>query len=144
MASFLLSFIHQQEAIMSSSIPRDPVPFKPQSFWQKLWRLASRAGRRFVEVCLLLYYAAQSPRLPVWEKLLIYSALLYFLTPMDAVSDFLPLGLTDDFTILSATLARVGNLIDHTIQARVARLLTEWFGTDLQSPEQGDNHASEL
>ena len=129
---------------MSSAIPRDPVPFKPQSFWQKLCRLARRAGRRFVEVCLLLYYTAQSPRLPVWEKLLIYSALLYFLTPMDAVPDFLPLGLTDDFTILSATLVRVGNLIDHTIQARVARLLTEWFGTDLQSPEQGDNHASEL
>ena len=63
---------------------------------------------------------------------------------MDAVPDILPLGLTDDFTILSATLARIGNLIDHTIQVRVARLLTEWFGTDLQSPERGDNHESEL
>ena len=129
---------------MSSSIPHDPIPFEPQSVWQKLWRLARRAGRHFVEVCLLLYYATQSPRLQVWEKLLIYSALLYFVTPMDAIPDILPLGLTDDFTILSATLARVSNLIDDTIQARVARLLTAWFGSNGQHPEQGDNHEPEL
>lgn len=113
---------------MPSYLPPPLQDFDDAGFWRTLWRLARRVGRHFVEICLLLYYTAQKPNLPLWEKLLIYSALLYFITPLDVVPDFLPLGLTDDLAVLSAALASISAFIDDAIRAQVQQRLQELFG----------------
>ncbi|HHQ4530164.1 MULTISPECIES: YkvA family protein [Aeromonas] len=112
---------------MPPSITPDK-PFDHDGFWRKLRAFAKRVGRPLIEVCLLLYYTSKKEDLPVWTKLLIYSALLYFVSPIDAIPDVLPLGLTDDLAVLSATLATVSTFIDEQVRQLVAHKLAELFG----------------
>ena len=62
-------------------------PFDEPSFWETLSRYAKRAGYRMIETCLLLYYVSQKETLPLWVKVLIYSALAYFVMPIDVIPD---------------------------------------------------------
>lgn len=103
-------------------------PFDHRGFWLKLWTFSRRAGRSCIETCLLLYYTSQKENLPLWAKLLIYSALVYFISPIDAVPDLLLLGFADDFAVLSTTLATISTFIDDRIRAHVARKLRDLFG----------------
>lgn len=112
---------------MPPSISPDK-PFDHDGFCRKLRAFAKRVGRPLIEVCLLLYYTSKKEDLPVWAKLLIYSALLYFVSPIDAIPDLLPLGLTDDLAVLSATLATVSTFIDEQVRQLVAHKLAELFG----------------
>lgn len=112
---------------MRPCIPPDK-SFDHDSFWHKLWALTKRVGRPLIEICLLLYYTSRKEGLPVWAKLLIYSALVYFVSPIDAVPDLLPFGFADDFAVLSATLATVSAFIDEQVRQLVTHKLTELFG----------------
>lgn len=103
-------------------------PFDHDSFWHKLWAFAKRAGRPFIEICLLLYYTSQKEDLPLWAKLLIYSALAYFISPLDAIPDVLPMGLSDDIAVLSAALASISAHIDDQVRVEVAAKLRDLFG----------------
>lgn len=105
-------------------------PFDHIDFWRKLKALAKRAGRPLIEACLLLYYTRQQAHLPFWAKLLIYGALVYFIAPIDAIPDLLPLGLGDDLAVLSAALASITAFIDDNIRARVASMQRNLFGQD--------------
>lgn len=113
---------------MPSYIPPEYEPLNQQDFWQKLWAFAKRAGRPLIETCLLLYYTSQKETLPRWAKLLIYGALAYFISPIDALPDVLPLGLTDDLAILSAALATISVYIDDQVRQLAARKLVELLG----------------
>ncbi|MFQ2186232.1 YkvA family protein [Aeromonas hydrophila] len=115
---------------MPPCIPPECEPFDQQGFWRKLCVFAKRAGRPFIETCLLLYYTSQKDDLPLWAKLLIYSALAYFISPIDAIPDVLPMGLTDDIAVLSAALASITAFIDAQIRARAARKMRDLFGQD--------------
>ena len=59
-------------------------------FWQKFNTFARKAGRGLIEKALQLYYAAESPDTPTWEKGMIYGALAYFVAPIDAIPDITP------------------------------------------------------
>ncbi|MGY2498565.1 DUF1232 domain-containing protein [Klebsiella pneumoniae] len=54
----------------------------------------------------------------------------YFISPIDAIPDVLPMGLTDDIAVLSAALASIAAFIDEQIRARTARKMRELFGQD--------------
>ena len=110
---------------MPPCIPPECEPFDHPGFWHKLWAFAKRAGRPFIETCLLLYYTSQKDDLPLWAKLLIY-----IISPIDAIPDVLPMGLTDEIAVLSAALASIAAFIDEQIRARTARKMRELFGQD--------------
>ncbi|MDM5087930.1 YkvA family protein [Aeromonas caviae] len=112
---------------MRPCIPTDK-PFDHDGFWHKLWAFTKRAGRPLIEICLLLYYTSKKEDLPLWAKLLIYSALVYFVSPIDAVPDLLPLGFADDIAVLSATLATVSAFIDEQVRQLATRKLAELLG----------------
>ncbi len=114
---------------MPYCIPPIPEPFDHDGFWQKLLVLLKRAGSPFIETCLQLYYTSQKEGLPLWAKVLIYSALAYFISPLDAIPDVLPMGLSDDIAVLSAALATIRGFIDDQVCQQVARKLRELFGT---------------
>lgn len=111
---------------MQPCVPPDE-PFDHAGFWHKLWGFAKRAGRPFIETCLLLYYTSQKETLPLWAKLLIYSALAYFISPIDAIPDVLPMGLSDDIAVLSAALASITAFIDAPIRAHVTSKMRDIF-----------------
>lgn len=115
---------------MQPTTPATNDPFDHLGFWHKLKALVKRAGRPLIEACLLLYYTRQQAHLPLWAKLLIYGALVYFVAPIDAIPDLLPLGLGDDLAVLNAALASITAFIDDNIRARVTSKLRDLFGQD--------------
>lgn len=69
-----------------------------------------------------LYFCMLDPKTPAWVKAAAAAALAYFILPLDAVPDFLPLvGLSDDLSVLSAAIAALSSFItdDHRQQARL-------------------------
>lgn len=81
--------------------------YSDESFWEKLKQFALKAGKELVEKALWLYYAAKQEGTPPWAKVVIFGALKYFISPIDAIPDAIPvIGLTDDLAVIAAA---VGN-----------------------------------
>ena len=59
-----------------------------------------------------LYYCLLDPATPAWVKGIVAAALAYFVLPLDAVPDLLPvIGLADDASILAAAHASVSMFV---------------------------------
>ena len=97
--------------------------------WDKVKKFAKVAGREVIEKSLWLYYAAQRPETPAWAKAVIYGSLAYFICPVDAIPDVIPVaGFIDDLGALAAALATVAVYIDEGVKAKVSENLKNWFG----------------
>jgi uncharacterized membrane protein YkvA (DUF1232 family) len=102
--------------------------FDDPSFWDKIKNFAVAAGREVIEKALWLYYAAQAPDTPVWAKTTIYAALAYFVLPLDAIPDFVPVvGYTDDLGTLVAAIGAVSLYITADVKAQAQQKLADWF-----------------
>lgn len=97
-------------------------------FWDSMLRYAKLAGREVVEKALQLYYLAQTPEVPGWARAVIYGALGYFITPIDAIPDLTPIvGYTDDLGVLVASMATVMGYVTPEVMERAAQKAREWF-----------------
>jgi uncharacterized membrane protein YkvA (DUF1232 family) len=84
-----------------------------RDFWAKL----KRVGRHipFAEDLLAAYYCTLDPATPTRVKLILLGAIAYFVMPMDAIPDILPLiGFADDAAVLAAAIAQVAASITDT------------------------------
>jgi uncharacterized membrane protein YkvA (DUF1232 family) len=73
------------------------------------------------EDVVALYFCLLDGKTPVWVKGVAAAALAYFVLPLDAIPDWLPvIGLGDDLSVLSAALAAVSTNLtaDHRAKAR--------------------------
>lgn len=98
------------------------------SFWDKAKGYAKAAGEAVLEPALKLYYSSSDPDTPAWAKTVIYGALGYFISPIDAIPDITPLiGYSDDLGVLAAAVATTAAHIkdEHTQRAR--ETLKQWF-----------------
>ena len=103
--------------------------YSQTGFWNKLHNFARTAGREAVEHALSLYYAAQAPETPAWAKTIIYGVLGYFILPVDAIPDLIPVvGFSDDLAALVAALATVEIHVTPEIKERAKKKAAEWFG----------------
>jgi uncharacterized membrane protein YkvA (DUF1232 family) len=103
--------------------------YSEEKFWQKLASSALAAGRKVVHKALTLYFAARSGNTPLWAKAAIFGALGYFISPIDAIPDAIPvIGYSDDLAVLAAAAAVVAKFLtgEHSQQADEA--LQRWFG----------------
>jgi uncharacterized membrane protein YkvA (DUF1232 family) len=74
-----------------------------REFWRKARRVAARLP--FSEDLLAAYYCAFDRATPVQVKAALVGALAYFVLPLDAVPDVLPVvGFTDDAAVLLTAL----------------------------------------
>lgn len=81
-----------------------------RSFWKKLARMAGHIP--FAEDLAAAYFCAVDPATPGRVKGLLFAALAYFVTPADAIPDFVAgLGFTDDAAVLAAAIALVSRHI---------------------------------
>ena len=88
----------------------------------KLLRVAGRIP--FADDLASAYYCALDPDTPIKVKLVLFSALGYFVLPVDAVPDVLTgLGFTDDATVLATALGIVGAHIQDPHRLAARRLL---------------------
>lgn len=91
-----------------------------RGFWPKLRRVAGRTG--FAQEAVATYYCAFDPKTPARVKMVLLSALAYFVMPADLIPDFVAgLGFTDDAAVLFAAWRAVGPEIKphHRERARV-------------------------
>jgi uncharacterized membrane protein YkvA (DUF1232 family) len=79
--------------------------FDDQGFWTKVAGVVRGAGEALVTQAFKAYFVAQADTTPGWAKGVLYGALAYFVLPLDAVPDALPLvGFSDDVAALGAAL----------------------------------------
>lgn len=103
--------------------------FDDGSFWNKVKNFALKAGKEVIEKALWLYYAAQQPNTPAWARTVIYGALAYFVLPVDAVPDAIPVaGFTDDLGALAAALGTVSMYVTAQVKTMASEKMKEWFG----------------
>ena len=90
-----------------------------RDFWRKLRGVAAHIP--FAEDALAAYYCAFDRATPLSVKAALIGALAYFVLPMDAIPDMLPvLGFTDDAAVLATALKLVASHIrpEHRDAAR--------------------------
>lgn len=80
-------------------------------------------------MALQLFYALQDSNTPAWAKAVIIGALGYFISPIDAIPDIVPMvGYADDLGVLTAAIATVAAYITDDVKAKAAAQLKKWFG----------------
>jgi uncharacterized membrane protein YkvA (DUF1232 family) len=92
-----------------------------RDFWRKLRGGVARIP--FAEDLLAAYYCALDHATPLYVKGVLVGALVYFVLPIDAIPDYLPvIGFDDDAAVLAATLKLVADQIQplHRAAAREA------------------------
>ncbi len=105
--------------------------FTQQDFFDKIQRVAKRAGAKLVYVALLLYYLMQSDKVSLKDKAIIIGALGYLISPLDAVPDAIPIaGLTDDLGVLLYALGKVWSSVDDDMKKQAHEKLSKWFDDD--------------
>src|SRR4051812_28503777 len=104
-------------------------------------RFAAKAKRYLRQLPLAhetaaMYFALLDARTPIWVKAIAGAALAYFILPLDAVPDLLPIvGLSDDASVLAAALTAVAAHITDEHHARAR----EWMETELDAQPRAQN-----
>ncbi|MSO66276.1 MAG: DUF1232 domain-containing protein [Pseudolabrys sp.] len=81
-----------------------------RSFWRKTRRVIAHIP--FAEDLLAAYYCAFDRHTPLQVKATLVGAIAYFVLPIDAIPDLLPvLGFTDDAAVLAAAIKLVSSHI---------------------------------
>jgi uncharacterized membrane protein YkvA (DUF1232 family) len=81
---------------------------------ERLWNKVEREGSRirFAKDVKALYRYMRDKSVPWYRKSIVVAALIYFITPIDAIPDFVPLfGYLDDFGIIVAAIKFLGSEI---------------------------------
>lgn len=108
-----------------------PQHFSEASFWRKVARFALRAGKVVIVRALQVFYASKSAKTPLWAKAIAGTALAYFISPIDAIPDIVPVaGFTDDAAVLATALGSIGAFITTEVKHLAETKLRDWFGAD--------------
>lgn len=107
----------------------DPNGFDESGFWGTLTACAKRAGQKVVLSALKAFYVLRSSETPLWAKSVVAGALVYFVSPVDAVPDVLPVaGYSDDLAVLLGALKSVADHVTPPVTRQAEETLRRWFG----------------
>ena len=102
--------------------------YSDSGFWEKVKGYAKVAGVGVLEPALKMYYAALDSNTPAWAKATMIGALGYFISPIDAIPDVVPVvGYADDLGVLAAALATTAAHIKDEHVKRAKETLAQWF-----------------
>ena len=102
--------------------------YQEKSLWKKIGKYALVAGKDVITRCLVLYYCMMDKDTPAWAKTTILSALAYFISPLDAIPDFVPaVGYGDDLGALGVAMASVAFHIKQEHRELAEEKLKNWF-----------------
>lgn len=115
--------------------------YSEDKLFNKIIKFAKSAGIKLIYIVLLLFYTLQKSTTPKFAKSIIIGGLGYFILPLDALSDFIPLiGFTDDLTALVSVLIAVALYVDEEVKSKAKQKLMVWFGKyDDSEIEEIDN-----
>lgn len=102
--------------------------YTESGFWDKVANYAKVAGKTVIEKALYLYYATTSADTPIHAKAVAVAALAYFISPIDAIPDAIPVGgYSDDLAVLITALATIAPYITEDVTQKAQAKLREWF-----------------
>lgn len=102
--------------------------YTEKAFWEKLKNFALIAGKIVVEKAITLYYCLLDADTPIWAKGIIVASLGYFISPIDAIPDVVPVvGYSDDLGVLVLALAAVAAHIKKEHTEKATETLSRWF-----------------
>lgn len=102
--------------------------YSDATFWDKLKRVAKTAGMKVIYPAMLLQYMMKSDDVSLKTKLMISSALGYFILPIDFIPDFAPfVGFTDDLGVLMLVLQQLAGNVTPEIRKKAREHLHRWF-----------------
>lgn len=105
--------------------------YSEDSFWSKAKSQFKNIGEQGIKNALVLFYASQSKNLSLKHKAILYGALGYLITLIDAVPDLTPFfGYTDDLTVLSAAVYALIDVIDDEIKAKAEKTYNKLFHSE--------------
>lgn len=103
--------------------------YSEAGFWTKVGKFAVAAGVDVIRKALVLYHCLQDPATPKWAKAKILGALGYFIVPLDAIPDLVPVvGFADDLGVLALAFAVVLIHIKPAHKKAAAKKIQELFG----------------
>lgn len=107
--------------------------YTPPALFDKIKKVARKAGIKLTYVILILYYSTLDNELPVKDRLLVLAALGYFILPIDFIPDTLPGGFTDDTAALIYVVKQIWKNLTPETKRKAKERLTEWFGNVSES-----------
>jgi uncharacterized membrane protein YkvA (DUF1232 family) len=88
------------------------------------WGLIKKVGKEVAMLGLKGYYVATAATTPAWAKAVMWSALAYFVCPIDAIPDVVPVvGFTDDVGALTGALGTCAAYVTDEIKKKAE----DWF-----------------
>lgn len=78
--------------------------------WETVKRYSQRAGKEVLAIAEAAFLTSKDPAVSWRHKGLILGSLVYLLTPIDALPDFLPGGYTDDISVMLAAVVAAGKV----------------------------------
>jgi uncharacterized membrane protein YkvA (DUF1232 family) len=119
---FTSRFTEEEMAAIRKSL-RDEARFGAE-FLGRLKRVARRIP--FAEDLLAAWFCARDPATPRRVRMTLLAALGYFVLPLDALPDIMPLlGFTDDAAVIAAALAAVASSITPGHREKAKQTMTE-------------------
>jgi len=100
-----------------------PETISDQDLLNKIATVPGKAGCLVIQTAVTLYVLLTDTAVPMWAKISIVAALGYFISPIDAIPDFLPGGYVDDLGVMSLLLGQLDVFVDAEGSKRVAQLL---------------------
>lgn len=97
-------------------------------FWREIWQQIR-----------LVYYLIRDPEVPIYLKLIPFTAVIYLIWPLDLIADVLPvLGQLDDLTALLVTSKVFVELVPQHLMIKHMDAIREKDGYSAFSPQQDD------
>ena len=91
---------------------------------EKLRSIPRNVSVTIMEKAIMLYVILMDKQTPAWARVLVLTALVYFINPFDAIPDAVPFfGYTDDIALMAFTLERLSRLITPDMKQRVKERL---------------------
>ena len=117
------------EALDKLKDPKYAKAYSEKELISKIVKFAKAAGIELIYLVCILFYVLQQSSTPKWAKSLIIGALGYFISPLDAVPDVIPVfGQLDDWALLVAALGAVAMFVTEETKAKAKDRLHVWFG----------------
>ena len=105
--------------------------YSENALWAKIRDNVKSIGIGLIYNALQLYYVAMSDNCPKPIKAGIFAALGYFISPIDMISDFIPIaGYSDDALAIGAAIAMAQIYITEDIKNQAKSRIASIFGID--------------
>ncbi len=86
----------------------EKIKFVEENLWTKLERVGKKIS--FAKDIVALFYYMRDPQVSWHRKAIVVAALIYFISPIDAIPDIAPLvGYLDDLGVITALLKFLGS-----------------------------------